>query len=92
MNRTYKAVQLKNRNDIFTLRKGDKVSHRGFEVEVEEIICAQGGDMCVSGSVTSWTQSHNVNVNFNDKVFWGPKGVARDLNGYLAGKFFGKKI
>ena len=82
-----KATSIKERDEVRTLNVGDIVIFNNFRVEVVEIICAMGGDMCISGIVKSWHYEHHIDVKYGERVFWGPKGVAKDLYEYIFKNF-----
>lgn len=88
---TVKATSIKERDEVRNVQKGDTVVFNNFKVEVDEVVCAMGGDMCISGTVKSWRHEHAYNLTYGQKVFWGPKGMSNDLYAYLNGKFIGIK-
>lgn len=85
------ATNLKDRNDIFRVSGGDYVLHNGLRIFVRKITVAMGGDVCVEGTVHSYSGAHSYNLFYGDLVFWGPKGISKNLNDYLNNKFYGRK-
>lgn len=87
MSKTYKATQLRTRESVRDLKPGDIVKYGKFIVNVEEIVCAMGGDFCIEGIVKSWHHEHQYDVKYGEKIFWGPKCMVRgDLYDYLSRK------
>jgi formylmethanofuran dehydrogenase subunit C len=84
MGKVYKASQINDREKVQKLKEGDIVVHGEFRVEVTQITCAMGGDMCVEGIVKSWLSNHQYKVYFGESVFWGPQRLVKgDLYDYL---------
>ena len=85
------AISLKDRNDVFRINSGDYVLHNGLRVFVIKITVAMGGDVCVEGVCHSYSGAHKYNIFYGDLVFWGSRGIAKNLMDYLNNKFYGRK-
>lgn len=84
MSKNIKATQIRDKDKIQSLDKGDFVTHGKFKVEVNDTVCAMGGDWCIDGVVKSWLTDHQYNVKFGTRIFWGPKYIVEgDLYDYL---------
>ena len=59
---------------------------------VRHITVAMGGDVCIEGTVHSYSGDHAYNLFYGDLLFWGPKMMARNLMDYLNGIKIGKKV
>lgn len=85
------AVDIVTRDDVFKVTSGDFISHNGLRVVVKKIVVAMGGDVCVEGVVVAYSSEHRYNLYYGDLVFWGSKGIAKNLTDYLNRIFYARR-
>lgn len=89
MGRTIYVRTIKTRIDALNVKSGDLVIHVDFNVLIDIVQVAMGGDVLLCGDVIGYNSLYD--VSSGSYVCWGPKGISFSLMEYLNRHFIGRK-